>query len=171
MPRPYLAFYGTKMLTRGVCPACGETALVISGHYACCEAPLQETPRGYVRISTTAGRRQPPPKRDRDRILREQGYSCLYCMGRFGTRVYRKAKELRLRVNWDHLVPWSLTQDNRPKNYVAACQVCNGIKADHIFATVSEARAYVAVQAQKKGYSFSPLRLLRTEVSDVEPQG
>jgi len=40
------------------------------------------------------------------------------------------------------VVPFSYSQNNYRYNFVAACQICNGLKGSSMFATVEEARAY-----------------------------
>jgi 5-methylcytosine-specific restriction endonuclease McrA len=48
-----------------------------------------------------------------------------------------------LKVNWDHVVPFSYSQNNYAYNFVAACQICNGIKGSQMFKTLEEARIHI----------------------------
>ncbi len=77
-------------------------------------------------------------------ILAEQEDRCAYCNWRFGSLVLDKKtmKTRPLRVEWDHVTPYSFSRSNSCE-YVAACQICNQIKASFVFDTFSEAVNFV----------------------------
>lgn len=42
---------------------------------------------------------------------------------------------------------------NSTPNFVAACHVCNGIKSDKLFQTLDEARVFIQLAREAKGYA------------------
>lgn len=104
-------------------------------------------------------RRQPTEEEKRE-ILAAQGNRCMYCERSFGSPVIRKGRLVWLRVTWDHLVPFSYGQNNYRYNFVAACQICNGLKGSMMFATIEEARTYIV--------SLSEVRALTETIQDPE---
>lgn len=94
-------------------------------------------------MSEAASIRRTPTPTERKEILELQQDRCLYCDRLFGTAVIRKEKLVFLRTNFDHFVPFSYSQNNYAYNFVAACQICNGIKSNLMFKTLEEARVYV----------------------------
>lgn len=81
--------------------------------------------------------------------------------------MWRGSKKLLLKINWDHMVPHSYSQDNSTKNIVAACHVCNGVKSDLMFQTVEEAQTYVETKWQEKGYRFTPPEIVPAVFEEV----
>ncbi|TLZ87260.1 MAG: hypothetical protein E6K00_05760 [Methanobacteriota archaeon] len=69
----------------------------------------------------------------------------------FNSAVERKGRLIYLKVNWDHFVPFAYSQNNYAYNFVAACQICNGIKGSSTFRTLEEARVYVMAIRTLKG--------------------
>ena len=95
-------------------------------------------------------RSRPPPKAERERILAEQGDRCFYCDLPFGSIVSRGLRSTLLRVTWDHALPFALS--GRNVYYVAACQVCNNLKATSVFETAGQAIDAVRARRLVKGY-------------------
>lgn len=118
----------------------------------CCEARLVAEPTRYQRESSPEDTRRLPKLRLRQAQLEAQGHRCLYCLRTFGSFSSRWGRLLRLRVHWDHMVPYAYNQDNRAANFAAACQVCNLLKGDRCFGTIEEARVYLATRRETKGY-------------------
>lgn len=136
MPQPrQLAIYGNASMPRVYCDACEMWALVRNDRKLCCDEPAREPPQVYVRMSQPEMKRGWLPLRIRKAILAEQGHRCLYCERTFGPRV---------KLQWDHMVPWSHTMNNDRHNIAAACRECNQCKSNLIFQTVDEVRTYVA---------------------------
>lgn len=118
--------------------------------------------RGYA--ITGAGRRKAPPAAIRRDVLDTQRDRCLYCGHQFGTIIRRGTRTLSLRLNWDHFIPYSYGLTNAGNNWVAACHVCNGIKSNRMFETVSRAKQYILTRWVEKGYDLTPV-LTYAEIS------
>jgi hypothetical protein len=156
--KSWMALYGSVVIQRAICPQCGRTALVIDRVMACCgtEPP---PPTGFKRECLPDGLRHLPPIAARRERLRIQENKCFYCLNTFGMRVLRGRQILRLRLEWDHLLPFAYAQDNSSANFVAACYICNRMKSDKLFKTTDEVRSYVAQKWKQKG--LVPLPSLR----------
>lgn len=154
MKQPKLALYGNLAIPRVWCPECQSHALVVGGKIACCGTIVPTITDGVERMSEPVQRRNLPSKKVRDEILQEQDYRCLYCESRFGATHKRGGTVVVLRIHWDHRVPYSYDQDNRDKNFAAACHVCNSIKSDLQFRDLAEAMVVLAGKRRDKGYDF-----------------
>lgn len=106
---------------------------------------------GRSQISGIGIRRQPRAG-DRERIIAQQGYVCLYCEIPISTKIWRKTREVMLLANWDHFIPYAYSQRNPSSNWVLACHVCNGIKTARMFADVESARRAILPERIAKGY-------------------
>ena len=85
-------------------------------------------------------------------ILTAQENRCFYCARTFGVRIARGSRDVILRCEWDHQVPYAYAQNNMPENFVAACHVCNALKSSFLFRTVDEAQTFLALRWPAKGY-------------------
>lgn len=149
------SLYGSVMLERQVCPQCGEWSIIKDGKTACCDEPAEAKARRTAqRMSGGTGIRCKPTKGEQNIILWKQKQSCFYCGRSFGSAVFRNGNIILLRLEWDHFVPFSYTLARQ--NFVAACHICNQIKASMVFETPEEAREYVAKAREKKGYGEVP---------------
>lgn len=157
-PARHIALYGNRSILRDRCHVCDRQAFILDGKFACCGAPASGDPARKVKRET-----QPEQRRrllsaaEREEQLDRQENKCFYCFYTLGGYVQQRYTNgricwKRLKVNWDHQVPYVLTQDNTAQNFVAACHVCNGIKAAFLFQTVEEARLYVQEKRKEKGY-------------------
>ncbi len=54
-------------------------------------------------------------------------------------------------MNFDHLVPYSYSQNNYPYDFVAACRLCNRIKCNLMFIPIEEARTFIRGKLAGKG--------------------
>lgn len=151
MHKTHMALYGNVAILRAWCPDCKDWSWVLDGKLACCDRENEHEPRYYKREVEPEGKRKQPPKWMRDAQLEEQGGRCLYCEKVIGSHIWRNGKRIKLRLHWDHLVPYSLTQNNNAVNFVAACHICNGIKSSHCFQTIDEARIYILDRWERKG--------------------
>lgn len=91
---------------------------------------------------------------DRDRqksILRSQGYVCGYCAVPFGSVIRKRNRMLVSAVHFDHMVPFAYLGKNPTGNWIAACNFCNQTKADKLFSSLAEARAYVLDARDRRG--------------------
>lgn len=147
----HLAYYGNAQITRAYCDDCENMALVIKNKLQCCDRAYLRQPERMKRISEPWYGRRLPPKADREAILAAQMNCCFYCDRRFGSQVFRGARLVALRCVWDHQIPWIYSQNNSADNFVAACQICNGIKSDRVFASPDEARVHIQNRWIEKG--------------------
>lgn len=124
-----------------------------------------ETPQGPTRPKTKAdhlramygralggGQRRSAPERVKRVIREKQGGRCLYCDLEIGTIVRRRSRDIMLRPEWDHFVPFSYSRANNRQNWVLACHICNNIKGPRLFTTVVEVQDYVLARWAAKGY-------------------
>lgn len=148
----HLALYGNIAIPRAYCSKCKIFALVRQEKLQCCDALFVEQPTRWKQIVAPAEIRRLPPLNARKTQLERQENRCLYCEREFGTYVFRNVRAIRLRTTWDHVVPFAYSQNNNDTNFVAACQICNGIKADHVFQDLDAARLYVTDKRRQREY-------------------
>lgn len=98
------------------------------------------------------GIRRRPRAVDRERIIAQQGYVCLYCEIPISTKIWRKTREVILCAAWDHFIPYAYSQQNPGHNWILACHVCNGIKTARMFNDVESARRAILPGRIAKGY-------------------
>jgi len=103
--------------------------------------PKRQPGRGY------------PDSSVRESILIAQRGLCHYCQRPLDGYVFRGGKVTWLRVEWDHFTPFAYLGSNPDDNWVASCQVCNGIKSSLMFKTSEEAHEYIRERAEQLGYS------------------
>jgi hypothetical protein len=96
--------------------------------------------------------RKLPPRNLAEAILIEQRGCCLYCLLPLDGWIYHGVNSIDLTLNWDHMKPYVYLRDNPDDNWAAACQICNSIKNDLHFATLEEARRYIAERRDELGY-------------------
>lgn len=144
-----IALYGNIGIIRSYCQDCERTALVLSGIKQCCDRPLAEDVTGTERIIEPEAVKRQPNAREKRVILNRQHDRCLYCGRRFSSLVWYKGKQIVLRLNWDHVLPFEYCRDNADGNFVAACHVCNHWKSDRIFNYLEEIQVYVTEKWQR----------------------
>jgi 5-methylcytosine-specific restriction endonuclease McrA len=150
--RKHIALYGRIAIERQYCFNCRQFAFIIDGHMACCRKVVEgDATRLRRMVQAEQKRRRPSPYQRKQQIEKQEG-KCLYCELDLDGYVFRNGRASRITIHWDHVVPYSYSQDNGASNFVAACHVCNGIKHDLIFQTLEEARAYVHLKRKEKGY-------------------
>ena len=152
--RSMVALYGNIALERAYCRNCDSSSFIKADKFVCCGSPAPKVPAKFYRESDAPERRKQPPKREQRLILAEQNLRCYYCLERFGTLKFRVGTPIILSITWDHQVPYAFSCNNESKNFVAACQVCNGIKSDHIFKELEEARSFIKNIRRAKGYDW-----------------
>lgn len=150
----YYSVFGNTKLLKGFCSGCCRQSIVIDGKLACCDKPFNATPALCKRESISDQRRKMPTKREQRRILQAQDFRCWYCERNFGDNVNRKSKAIGLVVQFDHVQPFSFSQNNKTDNFVASCQICNGIKSDLSFGNLEEAKSYIRKVIKRKGYEY-----------------
>jgi hypothetical protein len=97
-------------------------------------------------MSDPEGRRRRLKTSERNEILEAQNYRCLYCDISLDGYVFYRGQERRVKLTWDHMVPYSHTLNNHARNFAATCQFCNSWKSSLIFKSVDEVRLYVAAK-------------------------
>lgn len=144
--RAYRAVYGGAVLSKSWCRDCRAFSFVLNGLLVCCSTPHAEAPEQWKRESLACGIRHKPPKEYQEAQLERQAHRCFYCFIRFDSSVRYNKRVCRLMIQWDHIVPFAYLQTNPAENFVAACQICNHLKAAKVFQTVEEARSYVQIK-------------------------
>lgn len=152
----HVALYGNVAMLRGTCTDCASASIIQDGTWGCCgeRAPVPPAILQYQQIAEPSHlRKNGPTTPVKQAIINAQDNRCLYCERGFGTYVpdiSNPAKLVRLKVCWDHLVPFAYRQDNSDQNFVAACQQCNAMKHSRMFQTVEEARIYLTGELRRR---------------------
>lgn len=141
--RQHLAFYGNVAIPRVYCPECRQWALVLRGLRQCCDTAVTANPTKLKRISPPDEVRRLPKHKQAERLLDLWDHRCAYCLRTFGTWTTLHGRLLKVRLNWDHCVPWAFSQNNEGSNFLPACATCNGWKGSLVFQTLDEVRLYV----------------------------
>ena len=93
------------------------------------------------------GYRTRPTKRQQIEILWKQKGKCYWCEQKFGqalaTKKRGRNKITILKPYYDHVIPFSYLQSNPIKNFVAACQFCNGWKHSKMFNSEAKCHVYL----------------------------
>lgn len=151
--------YGNVNIRAAKCPACGVESFVepgaLGGDVSACCGEAIEPVAGPNRVRVVAGagsKRKKPPLSVRLAVLESQDNRCLYCRNHFGTAVEVKGIMRHLIAVWDHFVPFSYSADNGGRNFVAACQLCNGLKSNRVFEHQEDATAFILRGWERKGY-------------------
>ena len=147
-----MALFGNTAMARDYCSKCSRLVLIIDGEYSCCDRQYRKEPVGHHRESQPERARRKPNRKARNSQLEAQANKCHYCELEFGNVVTQGIDSIVLKVEWDHNVPWAFNQDNRPANFVAACQICNHIKSDMMFFSHEAAKEFIASKRVAKGY-------------------
>jgi len=150
--KSYVGLYGKVSLPKAFCPNCQSFSFVMDDVLACCEISPSQPPNFYKRESLPPAKRRILPLRQKRAKLIEQEWRCFYCERTLGSYVFRGGREVKLKIHWDHQVPFSYSQNNAEHNFVASCHVCNRIKSDRLFQTVEEARVFIETERRGKGY-------------------
>ena len=148
----HYALYGNTRIERAFCQDCQGFAFVKDKELACCGSPAPERTQKTKRMVEAEDKRKTPPRGYQVAQLEYQGNKCFYCGLHLGGYTFRNGRAIKLRIHWDHLVPYSYSQNNKPVNFVASCHVCNMIKHAFMFQTAEEARSYVYLKRKEKGY-------------------
>lgn len=140
-----VALFGNVALKRAYCTACKTNSLIVASKYTCCGKHCGAKPTIKQRISEPKWRRKKPSLAVQHKILELQNNRCIYCGSSFRITKYIKDDKIRImKLVWDHFIPYAYSANNYHHNFVAACNVCNSIKASKMFETLDEAREYIA---------------------------
>ena len=152
MAKPVLALYGNIAIPRCYCFKCRAWSLVIDGRTQCCNDLIAENPRRQKRMVEPKNKRKLPSLTERGEILKNQDNRCLYCGKRFGDIVFKDSKPKILRLEWDHALCFSYSQNNKFDNFVAACQICNRLKGNLVFDDLADAIQKIKEMRRKSRY-------------------
>jgi len=154
--KQFLCLYGNVGLVRGFCPNCQSEAIILDNKYTCCDFPIETNPEKVKRMIEPISMRKIPPIAERREILKLQNNCCFYCGNEFDSFVWRIRKEkqkiIKVKLSWDHLIPFKFSQNNFAYNFAAACRTCNSIKSDHIYKNIDEMKIVMAYRRRKIGY-------------------
>jgi hypothetical protein len=144
--------FGTVCIRSEFCTSCQHEAFVLDGKLDCCgcDAELSQDVV-VIQVSEPVRRRKLPPLSWRKMILEKQANRCYYCEQEFGRAVYYKKRVHTLQYHWDHREAYAYSFNNRPENFVAACQFCNGWKSSKLFDSDEEIKLYVKEKWSKHG--------------------
>lgn len=147
--------YGAVCIPRAYCKQCGETSFIVGGLFTCCGSYYQDTAtrERIKRECITESQRSAIPKKIMEEILDEQKYRCIYCDRDLKQKfVWRKDKGRygRLKIHFDHFVPWISSGDNNKHNLYASCNLCNQIKSDRHFIDVASAKIFILERLKQK---------------------
>jgi hypothetical protein len=166
VPQDHIALYGNVRIPKSWCSSCRSWAFVLDGELACCGRDYKPKPKHFRRVTSPPDERRPLGRDEKEAILRVQDYSCFYCERRFGSIAYLSGKERVIKIQWDHLVPFSFSQNNQAGNIAAACQFCNNWKRDLVFNSLEEAQVFLnAKWKEKQTENRKEMRDLSTGVS------
>ena len=128
-------------------------SIILDGLRQCCDRPVGAAPESLpiVKVCEPFNQRKRPCRAAQAAILAQQEDLCLYCGSRFGEWQTRGGRSFRVRVAWDHNVPFAYSRDNAEQNFVAACYLCNSIKSSMMFQSLDEARVYILSRRQQMG--------------------
>jgi hypothetical protein len=145
--------FGSTAMLHGFCPRCDDNGFATpEGNCLDCKTPMNIARKVRREVKAQFKRRQPSPAY-RQAQLERQAQRCYWCRREFGEYLVRRGSHCQLRVCWDHFIPFSFTGSCDDIEFVAACQVCNGIKTDHMFDTEDECRAYIVRRVARRWQS------------------
>ncbi len=157
----HIAYYGNTPIVKTICPNCKRESFVIDGVLACCGIESDLKPEFTKRASVSAQPRTLPSLDSQRKILAKQRNRCIYCDVVFGSKIVRRNKKVTACLVWDHFIPYAYSQNNSDSNFLASCQICNGIKSSQFFDSINEAKSYIMKRRKEKGYENNPMPILR----------
>lgn len=136
--------YGNVLMLRAKCPKCKKLALVQDGLSLCCGSEFKKEliPTKVKRMSEP-DQTFKPHKRSKAKQLEFQDYRCLYCEQTFNSEIFTKEGWKHLTPEWDHIEPYSYSQNNFQENMVLCCKFCNMWKHNYIFNSIDEIKIFV----------------------------
>jgi len=136
--------YGNIVLYEIKCKLCKEKNLVGDPYGCCpsCNKPFKEEKINKTEI-IVGSKRMRPKKATKKRIKDEQDGHCYWCGRLFGEIYEKNNKIMRLRINYDHKIPFSFCKSNHEDNFVGACNVCNTFKSSMVFDDEKICRDYL----------------------------
>ena len=136
----HVAVYGHVRMERAKCPNCKDIALIVDRQFACCGENYVRSPEAILYVTSCEYARRKPPGLEASAILLEYNDACAYCLQEFGSHVIVNNRHIRLRLSWDHFIPFSWTRDNSLENFLPSCHLCNHWKRARVYNDLTAAR-------------------------------
>ena len=148
--RTVRSWYGNVQIPRIYCRKCQSWSFVLEGKRQCCNRPTETAIVKIKRMTNTEAIRRKPPKHLQEVLLLKFQECCAYCERGFGTWVHYHERPTKLRLEWDHQLPFAYLQSNPQENFLPACHVCNRWKSSLMFQTLEEVKVYVTTKWEKE---------------------
>ena len=134
--------FGREVMYRSYCPQCGEKNLSPKKSFLCDECGLSYKFDTITHSETicTNKRNRPASAAKKESLRRQQHNKCAYCDNEFGTHILYKSRSVVLTPQVDHFVPFTYTKVHAEDNMKLSCQLCNNVKNDKVYDTLSDAR-------------------------------
>ena len=149
------AQYGKVKLLRARCEECDQIALIIDGRFTCCDnKPPKFTEEIEKRMIPGVNKRERILDRTKKEILLKQDYKCIYCNCNLDNAWFISNKidfPRKIRIHFDHFIPWNYTRSSYKDELFASCHICNGIKSNKHFKDIEEAKEYILDRRDTKG--------------------
>jgi hypothetical protein len=156
--KEYTAIYGNIRIKKGFCNNCMEEAFIIDGNIQCCGekyANVSDFLKKKYMIQSNI-KRKGLSAAEKRAIIRTQENKCFYCGHEFGTFYQRKRGKkfvvAKLTIHMDHVIPFVMNGNATP--FVAACNVCNGLKSGLVFNNIESIKKYLANKIRAKRIEF-----------------
>lgn len=145
-----LHIYGSTRLESDYCPDCQAHAFILGGKFSCCgkQCESDKWKDLIVEVDTSNKKRQHPGAQERKIILEDQENKCFYCGDEFGQWRHINGTPKMVRLQWDHVVPFSYNGNNH--EFVAACAECNIAKRALHFSDAEEAKTYLRLKMHER---------------------
>jgi len=145
----YFAIYGRIILHKAFCQQCQGFAFVLTSQMACCGVRASDTAEGFRMECDSHRQRWKPGVRFGKKQLERQDHRCFYCRVPLIGYAFRDGRAIKLKLHWDHRVPFLYLQSNPHENFVAACHICNMIKGSKLFNTIKRRRVIISAPEEK----------------------
>jgi len=150
----HFAQYGYSKLVRVYCKQCKDYAFVIDKTFTCCYSPFLGAVNKIKKMSLSSGIRKYPSVKIMQDLIRDQKDTCLYCENGFNSFYMKNNKIMKVKRNYDHVVPFSYLQESPDKNWILSCNVCNSIKSNKMFKTIQDTKDYIRYEREKRGIVY-----------------
>ncbi len=144
--------YGNVVLYEIICKHCKEKNLVGNPFEKCsiCKIQLTDKKIKNVKVIVTAKRKNRVSAEVKKRIQKEQDGLCYWCDRPFGVPYIKNNKISKLKIHYDHKIPFSYTQNNEDDNFVGACNICNQAKSSFVYDNESDCKNYLKEKWEQK---------------------
>ena len=146
-----IALYGRIGIERCFCEKCKTMSLIINEEKQCCGEKTEVIPLEVYKMSENYHpRKLIATKETTKKIMKEQNNLCLYCGNPFGYLYFRDGKIIKSSIHLDHFSPFSYSLDNRKRNLVASCNLCNMLKSNKTFNSLEQIKEYINEKREQK---------------------